>query len=615
MAVRANSFVTTIAAHGCVGNGTTDNRSALISALTDGLTQGNTLLVPAGVYRIDNGAGELAVSGLSGRLVFEPGAVFEFADVSTGGFQITSCNGLEIHGFRARWATTPTIRVTGADVLDCIDCQNLNVVDLRIENSPGMAMLLRNCKSAHLSRLRVSNTLADGIHVRDSGDVTVSDLIANNTGDDSLAFIRYDVAGEPPVTGTEYDGPCVATNIISTGSRARGIVVVGMSNVAVGNFLIRDSKAQGIIVGNDVFTQGHHPQKVTVSDGILHSCGEVSGVHAITVFEEEAGGVQASFSNIDIIDPLNNGVYVTEINAGTKWKDSQVEFNNVRVFNAGLFGFQLEYAKVHLSDCRVNGAPGYGFFFNDCPQVFWNNLEAEAVGNATYSNRALFHADCAIVLGQGLKVIDERGTPQGYKVGDSGSGWGRVYNVQYRIPSGSLTIETASANMLYQYDGGPVSVTGDLVVNPGKIVAGATAAGMAGQQVQVTGSLGLGIKSDAPIRLYDSGGTERVRMNFESGNFIWRYISGLLDMWWISFLSGGETISLFGGADNTSAARLWLQKGKIKVAGIEPTDPGGLRTDIDVYSKAEVDTLLAAKANTGTYTTSSASGHTHTVTI
>ncbi len=89
-------------------------------------------------------------------------------------------------------------------------------------------------------------TLADGLHFNANRRVTVDGLVAQNTGDDGLAFVTYYDPSQPwtygpgdgpfnqaGVGGEWNNGGSVASHITVTGGRASGVRVQGGYDIAI----------------------------------------------------------------------------------------------------------------------------------------------------------------------------------------------------------------------------------------------------------------------------------------------------------------------------------------------------------------------------------------------
>lgn len=108
-------------------------------------------------------------------------------------------------------------------------------------------------------------------------------------------------------------------------------------------------------------------------------------------------------------------------------------------------------------------------------------------------------------------------------------------------------------------------------------------------------NVGIGIVPSTPLDVNGAAtfraatiltdGTNTVQSNLESGTLVFRNISsGVIDQWYFAFLNpstpaSAQTVEMFGGTGNTSAAQFILEKGSINVVSGNISLAGSLSLD------------------------------------
>ncbi|UXA15340.1 hypothetical protein KXD97_15145 [Mycobacterium sp. SMC-8] len=266
---------------GAVGDGVTDD-SAAIKAAEAALTSSARLYFPEGQYRFaqQHPAGNAAIllKGLSNVTVeFGPGAKLLMDNLATNGHGTS--HGLRVEGAASHvailnptieWVTRPSARSLG-DGISILGwpsdtapppvwtgstgkVEYVSIVNARIVNTPQSGVVVMGASDVTVTNMTAIGTLADGLHFNASRRATVNGLVAQNTGDDGLAFVTYYHESQPwtygptdgpfnlGVLGEWNNGGSVASDITVTGGRANGFRVQGGYDITISDVTVTDKE-------------------------------------------------------------------------------------------------------------------------------------------------------------------------------------------------------------------------------------------------------------------------------------------------------------------------------------------------------------------------------------
>ena len=263
--------------YGAVGDGITDD-SAAIKAAQAALSSGARLYFPEGNYRFaqQQPAGNAAVllKGLSNVTVeFAPGARLLMDNLDAAGHGTS--HGIRVEGSASHvaiinptieWVTRPSARSFG-DGISVLGwpsdsappagwtgstgtVQYVSIVDARVVNAPQTGAVVMGASYVTVTNFTAIGTLADGLHFNANRRVTVDGLVAQNTGDDGLAFVTYYHPDQPWTYGPG-DGPfnqaglgdwnnggSVASHITVTGGSASGVRIQGGYDITINDVTV-----------------------------------------------------------------------------------------------------------------------------------------------------------------------------------------------------------------------------------------------------------------------------------------------------------------------------------------------------------------------------------------
>ena len=308
----------------------------------------------AGDYRIDN---PQIRQGLSGRLVFEPGARLNAVNRDEGGLRFVNCNRLTIEGLDIRWPGPAVTRSHyGAGVL-FVACGETALIGCRVFGAPGAGVHFDVCRHVKVETAYVECSGADGVHFANCRQVRAIDLTTVETGDDGVACVDYE--SKPPGSDIDLSG------IHVTGSRARGIAVVGTTRVQVSGFKVHQTASSGVLIAQDFHYKTRRPEAVVLRDGVIVAGGrrEPPAGNRFGIEVNHANAVQ--LDNIKVTDPQTRGVSVVNT-------VGEVSLTGLRMHSASPGVPVLECRRseqVRLDRIMVSGGAALAMLFEDCDRL------------------------------------------------------------------------------------------------------------------------------------------------------------------------------------------------------------------------------------------------------
>lgn len=233
--------IVTPEAFGAVGNGKSDDTSAIRAAI-NALRPGDTLAIAAGkVYRhtdvltirtpdvLIKGSGTLLATDESRSAVFVDADRVEIDDVT---FRMASTT--------KRWGTWDQMKLRiGART-------GIKLERVTVDGSAAAGIYLWGASNFLIEEARVHDTRADGIHITGpSHDGTVRHPVVDRSGDDGVGIVSYQM-DQVPVKKVLVDRPVVRFN-----TWGRGVSVVGGEDITLRKVYVRASSAAGIYVASE----------------------------------------------------------------------------------------------------------------------------------------------------------------------------------------------------------------------------------------------------------------------------------------------------------------------------------------------------------------------------
>lgn len=415
-----------ITAYGAVGDGLKDDGPAFLAACND--LRDSVLRVPAGTYLIGN---PLTIRDFNGTIMFEGGAMLRFADRTLPGLTFSGGAGAQILNYRAGWRDAPTTRLLAGGGVEFQDSVEPYLENPIIDNSNSAGIIFYHCLRPRVVGAQVSNTMADGIHFANCAAPVVENSRTRNTGDDGVAFVNY-------ANGANNTGG-MAQGITVQLSKARGITVVGQSNVEVRNFSVFDTASSGILCAYDASYQTRVPANVIFANGRVERSGIVTPTKGNRYGAEIDTTGAVTFENLDIVDSEDRGLSVFSLQGRIVLRD--IKITGTRK-NSGV---EIRAADVSLSRIRVEGAPRYGVYIADTPTVALDDVTVVDTAASFDLPRAVWFERNGQISANRLVVVDTRASTQGNVIGAGPGQRGAVTGILYSTVDGQgVRIENGS---------------------------------------------------------------------------------------------------------------------------------------------------------------------------
>lgn len=416
------------------GGNPTTNRNNLVAALQNSST---AITFPSGDYGLDNsasanaGGSRIAIVNYSGSFDMQSGARLVFTDNTQGGILFQNGSGTQLTGVTATYATLPTVR-RDMPCLDMEDVTSPTVSNLTVTGSPGSGFIFGRCTNPSIENSHINQTTADGLDFFNCQDGYANLIYTDQTGDDGVAFVNY-------ADGPDYTGG-LATNLQVTNSKARGVTVIGQSDVTIDHFGVNWSSASGVLVAYDSSFNTRVPDNVTFQNGFTYNGGALTGGQSGNTFGLEWNTVgEIFFTHVDIQTPGSRGVCGNA--AG-----GIVHLTDVTVSGTPAGGFNVADGTYYLDSLSATNTGDIGFAASGCTLLHYGTLTATDTSKTASLRRAFDFENNTTIDGSAgqLWIYDDQATPTGYVAGFYGTQSGNLGTIYDRITNGDLVIEDSS---------------------------------------------------------------------------------------------------------------------------------------------------------------------------
>jgi hypothetical protein len=225
----------------------------------------------------------MTIAGLSNVTIeFEPGAELLMDNLASNGSGTSHgivvrgpASRITLRGVVVRWKNQPALRSMGDGIrivgypstssrvpagwtgskgpTSYVTLQNCTVV-----SSPQAGVIMMGVSNITVTGMRITNTMADGLHFNACRIGKVSDYVATNTGDDALALVTYysasggfDNASQtfslPQLTDWS-DADFTISNISVSGSHANGVRLAGVNRTTLTGVTVRGAQGGAGVV-------------------------------------------------------------------------------------------------------------------------------------------------------------------------------------------------------------------------------------------------------------------------------------------------------------------------------------------------------------------------------
>lgn len=301
--------------YGAVGNGTTNDITALRSVWNNAVSGDRIYFTPGKTYRFEDSGDHLYWNGSGTKTditIWGYGATVHATLDGQSGWQVESSPRLSVYGIgkTSTWGRNPAVRGSSPHHhgLTYTACDDLWIENINIRGSYAGGLFIDNCDRFVIRHPVIANTSADGLHFTgpSTGGRVYSPTIIN-PGDDGVATVGY-LFDAAPCSDIRVDGARIMGQY-----NGRGMSILGATNVHYTNFEILASRAAGLYLGcennGDFSTYGL--SNCSVTGGKMIACsqsGSVEGHPAILILNQATtrtvDGLE--IGDIHILDVANN---------------------------------------------------------------------------------------------------------------------------------------------------------------------------------------------------------------------------------------------------------------------------------------------------------------------
>ena len=262
------SAVVSVLDYGAVPNDNKDDYAAFVAAIDAAKSMGKPLYVPAGNYMLSD---ILTIDSVKVRGAGKFVTTLTSTNPKRGSIDLKG-NGVELSSLKHVYQTTVP-RGDGANEKNSITvrgAKNFKVSDLYIsKSSTAGIMVTYGATNGIVSGNTLDSTGADGIHMTGgSSFITVENNVVRKAGDDTIAVVSYIDSDALPAHHIT-----IRKNNVGYNSRARGIAVVGGTDVTIANNSVQDTSMAGVYVAVEASYNTRNVDRVTVSNNVINHTG------------------------------------------------------------------------------------------------------------------------------------------------------------------------------------------------------------------------------------------------------------------------------------------------------------------------------------------------------
>jgi len=392
---------------GAVGDGVTDDSSAIVSAITYADTNRKRLVFPAGVYSVGNSGITYSATSIDNlEIYFEAGV--ELTCPYSGGsypflfyFSGVGANVKIIgNGTRLTYSNTPASRGTNHAMYlfgNNATITNLEVSGFVITDSPNFGVAVyagptggvsSGNKDVTIKDIEVIDCKGDGVHVEnfDSG-VVIDNIIVDNPGDDSVAISNY-VGSSGAATKSSATTDVFVSRIHGRDTYSSIVRLLGVQRASITALSGTLGNAFGSVGASAISCDSSGSSDYTVANSdIIASDINVSG--GAGIFYYEGGGVLTGLKITDAIQKQgsNYGIRLLQSASAVGTKINNVVIENVhieRASNSGTVGDRPLWAQkvrsLKVNELKVVNAPSV-MRIDECERVDIDNVQADSSGS------------------------------------------------------------------------------------------------------------------------------------------------------------------------------------------------------------------------------------------
>lgn len=316
-----------------------DDYAAFAACVTKAKSQGKLVTVPAGSFTLGK---ILTLDGVSLIGAGMDKTTLTSTDPQNGSIDIKG-DGVTLSGIKHAYATTVS-RGNGANEKNNITVRSATnfVIDhvYVYKSSTAGILVTYEAKGGRIANNIVDSTGADGIHMTNgSSDITVEGNLVKGVGDDTIAVVSYDLPAVKNIT--------IRNNDVGYGSLARGISVVGGSDVLIEGNSVKDTQMAGIYIASEGSYNTTDVNNVTVKGNTVDHTGihEPENHPNVLVYSSQGVIDNVAFTGNTIQNAAHRGIGV--------WGDGQIKdiyFTGNTLINDKGANTTFKNGTIHLLD-------------------------------------------------------------------------------------------------------------------------------------------------------------------------------------------------------------------------------------------------------------------------
>lgn len=346
------SNAVSVTSFGAVGDGVTDNCSALQTALAS-LNVGGTLLFPAGgvfahscVLRVAKSGVRLTGGGQLHATNERRSSLFLDAPaVSVDNLTFTIATPSQ------RWEEYEQMRIRIAAV------SGVAITDVVVDGAGAAGIYVGGATNFSLTRVEVKNTRADGIHMTESAqDGTVTDATIRNAGDDGVAVVSYGTSLTPAKNIT------VLRPRLYGQTWGRAFSVVGGDNIVFRDIYAERSSGASVYIAAEAGGYNTWPStNVTVDGGTINHANQTSSIdHGAVMLYNGRSAVNSNITvkNLSIANTRSTASRQLGIVQDSGGTHSRVTLENIAIVGGPTpLGGNAPLGSYNRIGVTYNGAP------------------------------------------------------------------------------------------------------------------------------------------------------------------------------------------------------------------------------------------------------------------
>ncbi|WP_172200235.1 right-handed parallel beta-helix repeat-containing protein [Saccharibacillus qingshengii] len=262
------SSVLSVLDYGAKADDSGDDYAAFVAAIDAGKSLNKPVYVPAGNYVLSE---ILTIDGVKVQGAGKFLTTLTSTDPRRGSIDLKG-TGAELSNLKHAYQTTVP-RGDGSNEKNNITvrgAKNFKIQNVYVsKSSTAGIMVTYGSTNGIVSGNTLDSTGADGIHMTGGSNyITVENNTVRKAGDDTIAVVSYidsDVLPAHHIT--------IRKNNVGYGSKARGIAVVGGTDVTISNNSIQDTNMAGVYIAVEASYNTRNVDRITVSNNMINHTG------------------------------------------------------------------------------------------------------------------------------------------------------------------------------------------------------------------------------------------------------------------------------------------------------------------------------------------------------